>query len=111
MDPEKPGWATSEFWTTLATLVLSFITALMALLQPGFELPPEWSALVASVAAMAAFIGSAVYTLGRSRVKQQAVAGRQMVSDFKADLALLAVEAGNNEGATSAARAAKSRKR
>ena len=92
MDPEKPGYTTTEFWVTLGGVILSFVTALMALIHPGFEVSGGVQGLITATAPLAALIGTSVYTLGRSKVKAEAVTGRQQLANFKADLALLAVD-------------------
>jgi hypothetical protein len=57
---------------SLSGVVLSFVTALLALLTPGFTIPPAVQQLVVAFAPLAAMVSAAVYTLGRSRVKAAA---------------------------------------
>ena len=62
--PTKPGWTTTEWWTTL----LAHAVAVVALVHPGF-VAPQWTA---AFAALAAEIGAAGYSYSRAHVKASA---------------------------------------
>lgn len=69
---DKPGYTTSEFWLTLVGAILSFVTALLTLLTPGFKLDPQVQTVVVAAAPLAAMIGTAFYSISRSRSKAAA---------------------------------------
>jgi hypothetical protein len=64
----KPGYLTTEFWTTLLTQAL----ALVAFLHPGFD-ASQWQPQASALAILAAAVASGVYALGRSHVKAAAL--------------------------------------
>lgn len=84
----KPGWTTTEFWSTIATSVLALIAVVGPLLSSGFD-PTGANALVPALATVAAAVASSLYSLARSRVKVAAqtanatLIGAQMTSQVK----------------------------
>lgn len=71
MDPLKPGWRTTEFWTTLGVYVLGTI----ALFHPNVntaEANSHWGAIVQAAGVIAAAAKGLAYSLGRAKVKAAA---------------------------------------
>jgi hypothetical protein len=58
----KPGFTTSEWWTT----IIVQLVAVLALLHPGFAIGGEW---VQALALIGSAVSGAAYTHGRARVK------------------------------------------
>jgi hypothetical protein len=63
----KPGWQTTEFWTT----IFAHAFAAVALLHPGFKAPPD---LAQGLAVVMPALATVAYTHGRSMVKAAAAA-------------------------------------
>ncbi len=59
----KPGYTTSEFWTT----VLTHVVAVVALVHPGFATTGQWAGPFAVVIAG---VASFVYARARTALKQ-----------------------------------------
>lgn len=61
----KPGYTTTEFWSTL----FGQIVALVVIVRPSVIPAGNAAPLVQALAVIAAAIGAAAYSAGRSRVK------------------------------------------
>lgn len=65
MNITKPGWTTSEFWTTLIAQVISLIT----LIHPDSVVKVGDAGLVQAFSVIAAAIATAFYAHSRATVK------------------------------------------
>lgn len=61
----KPGYTTTEFWSTIIAQVL----ALIVIVRPSVITAGDTAPLVQALAVIAAAIGSSAYSASRSRVK------------------------------------------
>lgn len=68
LDP-KPGYATTEFWVTIGTIIVTAVVAIGAMFNLNFS-KDHLDALIPALAPIAAGIASAVYAVSRSHTKK-----------------------------------------
>lgn len=69
----KPGYLTTEFWTTSFLHLISFLAVVWTLLGRSGDLSPTLAPLVPVAALVASAVAQAVYSLCRGQVKVGAV--------------------------------------
>lgn len=67
LDP-KPGYATTEFWVTIGTIIVTAVVAIGAMFNLNFS-KDHLDALIPALAPLAAGIASAVYSIARAKTK------------------------------------------
>lgn len=77
MNITKPGWTTSEFWTTLIAQVISLIT----LIHPDSVVKVGDAGLVQAFSVIAAAIATAFYAHSRATVKSAIADNSTIVQD------------------------------
>ncbi len=71
-DPLKPGWKSSEFWITVLTAALAFVSALSTAMGWAFN-GTHLAPLIPVAATVLAGLIATVYNHGRAQVKVAAI--------------------------------------
>ncbi len=79
-DPLKPGWKSSEFWITVLTAALAFVSALSTAMGWAFN-GAHLAPLIPVAATVLAGLIATVYNHGRAQVKVAAIAAAAMATD------------------------------
>ena len=67
--PTKPGYTTTEFWTTLIVHAITVVAVVMSAFGHTFD-GSALQPLVPAISVLASAVAQAVYTVTRGKVKQ-----------------------------------------